>query len=58
MPAARAERLCPDPIFVPPDFTRYLAASRMTREIFKRHTDLAELRAVSSTFSPLRVLAA
>ncbi len=42
MPAIRAERLCPDAIFVPPDFTRYRAVSRCVREIFKRHTDLIE----------------
>src|SRR5262249_17432047 len=28
MSAIRAERLCPDAIFVPPDFQRYKAASR------------------------------
>ena len=27
MPAVRAERLCPDAVFVPPDFTRYRAVS-------------------------------
>ena len=42
MPALRAERLCPGAIFVPPDFTRYRAASRAVREIFLRHTDLVE----------------
>jgi DNA polymerase-4 len=42
MPAMRAERLCPDAIFVPPDFTRYRAVSHSVREIFKRHTDLVE----------------
>ena len=42
MPAVRAERLCPDAIFVPPDFTRYRTVSRLTREIFKQHTDLVE----------------
>jgi len=42
MPAVRAERLCPDAIFIPPDFTRYRGVSRSTREIFKRHTDLIE----------------
>jgi DNA polymerase IV len=42
MPAIRAERLCPDAIFVPPDFVRYREASRLTREIFSRHTDLIE----------------
>ena len=42
MPAVRAERLCPEAIFLPPDFTRYRAVTRLTREIFKRHTDLIE----------------
>jgi DNA polymerase-4 len=42
MPAIHAERLCPEAIFVPPDFTRYRAASQSTREIFRRHTDLVE----------------
>ncbi len=42
MPAKRAERLCPDAVFVPPDFTRYRAVSRSVREIFKRHTGLIE----------------
>jgi DNA polymerase-4 len=42
MPAKRAERLCPDAIFVAPDFTRYRAVSGDVREIFKRHTDLLE----------------
>jgi len=42
MPAKQAERLCPDAIFVAPDFTRYRAVSRDVREIFKRHTDLIE----------------
>jgi DNA polymerase-4 len=42
MPAIRAERLCPEAIFIPPDFTRYRAVSRLTREIFQRHTDLIE----------------
>src|SRR6201996_2075720 len=42
MPAVRAERLCPEGIFIPPDFTRYRAVSQATREIFRRHTDLIE----------------
>jgi DNA polymerase IV len=42
MPAVRAERLCPDAVFLPPDFPRYRAVSRQVREIFKRHTDLIE----------------
>ena len=42
MPALRAERLCPEAIFLPPDFPRYRAVSRLVREIFKRHTNLIE----------------
>jgi DNA polymerase IV len=42
MPAVRAERLCPQAVFVPPDFARYKAVSRQVREIFARHTDLIE----------------
>jgi DNA polymerase IV len=42
MPAVRAERLCPEGIFLPPDFIRYRAVSSEVREIFKRHTDLIE----------------
>ena len=42
MPAVRAERLCPDAIFVPPDFLRYKAVSKQVREIFERHTNLIE----------------
>lgn len=42
MPAVRAERLCPEAVFVPPDFTRYRAVSQQVREIFARHTPLIE----------------
>ena len=42
MPAVRAERLCPQAVFVPPDFVRYKAVSRQVRDIFARHTDLIE----------------
>ena len=42
MPAARAERLCPTAVFVPPDFPRYRAVARQIREIFARHTALIE----------------
>lgn len=42
MAATHAERLCPEAVFVPPDFTRYRAVSRAVREIFARHTDLIE----------------
>ena len=50
MPTVRAERLCPDAIFVAPDFTRYRAVSRDVREIFKRHTDLIEPLSLDETY--------
>lgn len=50
MPAMRAERLCPDAIFVPPDFVRYRAASRQVREIFSRHSDLIEPLSLDEAF--------
>ena len=42
MPAVRAERLCPNAVFLPPDFPRYRVVSSQVRDIFKRHTDLIE----------------
>jgi len=42
MPALRAARLCPEAVFVAPDFPRYREVSRQIRAIFHRHTDLVE----------------
>jgi DNA polymerase-4 len=42
MAAVHAERLCPEAIFVPPDFVRYRNVSRHVREILKQHTELIE----------------
>jgi DNA polymerase-4 len=42
MPAVTAERLCPEAIFLPPDFVRYKAVSHAVRDIFARHTDAIE----------------
>jgi len=42
MPAVRAEHLCPNAVFLPPDFPRYRAVSRQVREILRRHSDLIE----------------
>src|SRR5438876_100330 len=42
MPTLRAERICPNAVFLPPDFPRYREVSRQAREIFKRHTALIE----------------
>jgi DNA polymerase-4 len=42
MAAVRAERLCPQAVFVAPDFTRYKAVSRQVREIFARYAECIE----------------
>jgi len=42
LPAITAERLCPDAIFIKPDFVRYKAVSLAVRAIFERHTALIE----------------
>jgi DNA polymerase-4 len=42
MPALRAARLCPQAVFVPPDFTRYKAVSAEVRAILERNPPLIE----------------
>jgi len=42
MPASRAKRLCPNGIWLPPDFERYRTVSHQIRAIFERHTPLVE----------------
>lgn len=42
MACSRAARLCPDAIFLRPDFKKYSAASQKIREIFRQHTTLIE----------------
>src|SRR6202789_4069750 len=42
LPALTAERLCPEAVFIPPDFTRYKAVSQAVRAIFHHHTDAIE----------------
>jgi DNA polymerase-4 len=50
MAATHAERLCPEAVFIPPDFTRYRAASRAVREIFLRYTDLIETLSLDEAY--------
>src|SRR5438067_8147692 len=42
MPATRAKRLCPDGVFIHPNFEKYRAVSKEIRAIFERHTPLVE----------------
>src|SRR5688500_13144331 len=50
MPASRAKRLCPEGVFVPPDFERYRAVSKHIREIFERHPPLVEPRSLDEAY--------
>lgn len=43
MPAARARRLCPEGIFLPPDFAHYRAVSRRVMAIVRRHVQKVEV---------------
>jgi DNA polymerase IV len=42
MPALRAMRLCPEAVFIHPNFEKYRAVSKDIRAIFERHTPLVE----------------
>ncbi len=50
MPAVRARRLCPDAVFVPPDFDSYRAHSNRFREILLSVTPLVEPIALDEAF--------
>src|SRR3954452_9763972 len=41
-PAARARRLCPDAVFLPPDFTAYRAASARVWEVVRGQVERVE----------------
>ena len=42
MRAVRAQRLCPEAVFIPPDFPRYREVSHGVHSILERYTDLIE----------------
>jgi DNA polymerase-4 len=50
MPAARAQRLCPDAVFVPPDFASYRAYSTRLREVLLSFTPLVEPLSLDEAF--------
>jgi DNA polymerase-4 len=43
MPAARARRLCPEVVFLPPDFARYREVSQRVMGIVRRHVETVEV---------------
>ena len=50
MPTVRARRLCPDGVFVPPDFQAYQAHSNRFREVLLAHTPLVEPISLDEAF--------
>lgn len=50
MPAVRARRLCPDAVFMPPDFESYLAHSNRFREILLAITPMVEPISLDEAF--------
>lgn len=50
MPAVRARRLCPDAVFVPPDFEAYKAHSNRFRELLLAATPLVEPISLDEAF--------
>ncbi len=58
IPAARARRLCPDGIFLPPDFTYYRAASREVMNIVRSHVETVEIIGLDEAYLELTGLPA
>ncbi|MDQ3154053.1 MAG: DNA polymerase IV [Actinomycetota bacterium] len=54
MPAARARRLCPQAVFVPPHFPHYAGVSQGVMEIFRSVTPLVEPLSLDEAFLDVR----
>jgi DNA polymerase-4 len=52
-PAARARRLCPDAVFVPPDFQLYRARSREVMRVLHEHVDRVEVVGLDEAYLDL-----
>jgi DNA polymerase IV len=52
-PAARARRLCPDAIFVPPDFECYRARSSEVMEVLRAHVERVEQMGLDEAYLDL-----
>jgi len=50
MPTARAHRLCPDGVFLPPRFDRYASVSEQVFGIYRRYTPAVEPLALDEAF--------
>src|SRR5205807_5976343 len=58
MPAARARTLCPEGVFVPPDFAYYREASREVMAIVRAHVEQVEVVGLDEAYLDLTGLPA
>jgi DNA polymerase-4 len=58
IPASRARRLCPDGVFLTPDFPYYRAASRQVMEIVRSHVEMVEVVGLDEAYLELTGLPA
>jgi DNA polymerase IV len=52
-PAERARRLCPDAVFVPPDFEHYRSRSKEVMAVLKRHVERVEVVGLDEAYLDL-----
>ena len=52
-PAERARRLCPDAVFIPPDFDAYRERSREVMAVLRRHVDRVEVVGLDEAYLDL-----
>ena len=52
-PAERARRLCPDAVFVPPDFENYRARSKEVMAVLRRHVERVEVVGLDEAYLDL-----
>lgn len=52
-PAERARRLCPDAVFIPPDFDAYRARSREVMAVLREHVELVEVVGLDEAYLDL-----
>jgi DNA polymerase IV len=56
MPAARARRLCPDAVFLPPDFPHYRETSKRMMDLVRSHVECVEVVGLDEAYLDLRGL--
>src|SRR5207248_11102687 len=52
-PAERARRLCPQAVFIPPDFDEYRARSREVRAVLREHVERVEVVGLDEAYLDL-----